>query len=297
MSGRKCVVLMAYGSPENAHDIDRYLQDIFRTSMIPPEVRAENYKKYSLFGNRSPSSEILHSLRDKLNKSFSSSDVDVFLAFKHWFPKLEEIAQKVREENYSVVVGLPLFPFRSEGVFNSYAGPFMKALGPATGATRVEIINGFSKQPGFADLWKSRLEAMQLNGETETLLYTAHSLPTSKNNEDSYKSDFLALADRLMHEFPGIKGLTGFQSAGKHGGSWLTPPIEKQILDSRPTGTVTLVPLGFVNDHLEVLYDLDIEFSLFLSQQNISYRRAQLPNDSEDFAQFLHYILSEKFSV
>lgn len=287
---------MAYGSPENAHDIDRYLQDIFGNAIIPPGVRAENFKKYSLFGNRSPSNEILARLQQKLSQSLSSLNVDVFLAFKHWFPKLEDLAHKVREEHYSVVIGFPLFPFRSEGVFNSYLEPFMQAFGDTSEGQRVELINGFSTAEGFSDLWTSRLEQMHVDSEKESLLFVAHSLPTTRSPEESYREDFLSLADEIAKKFPDNKTLFGFQSVGKHGGSWLGPPIEKQVLESNLSGTIVLVPVGFVNDHLEVLYDLDLEFSLFLREQGISYRRVPLLNDSPDFVSLLHNILADRLN-
>lgn len=288
---------MAYGSPENSLDINRYLEDIFRGSVVPPGVRAETIKKYSLFGNKSPSNSILESLRRKLSIALSPSDIDVFLAFKHWFPKLEELAGKVEKDHYSTVIGLPLFPFRSDSVFHSYYEPFMQALNSPDSELRVEFINGFCNEKGFFDLWKTRLLNMHLDSEKDSLLFAAHSLPTSEFPEDSYKNEFFSFAQRLADLYPDVENLTGFQGTGKRGGSWLGPAIERVVLESGLSGTVSLVPLGFVNDHLEVLYDLDLEFSGFLSQQHISYRRSDLFNDSDDFVAFLRDLVMSRLDA
>ena len=93
MINKKALVIMAYGSPENISYLDEYLQDIFGKNPAPPEARADNLKKYSLFGNRSPSNHILASLTRKVEEKLSQSGIDVYLSFKHWHPSLKETAQ------------------------------------------------------------------------------------------------------------------------------------------------------------------------------------------------------------
>ena len=293
MKDKSCVILMAYGSPEDALDIDRYLQDIFGDSPVPPGVRAENLKKYSLFGNRSPSNGILASLTKKLAISLEERGVDVFLAFKHWYPKIDEVAKRVRSENYSNVIGLPLFPLGSEGVYESYRQPLVVSLDGDPGIG-VDVVNGFAGEQGYSELWTKRINGMSIAPSNDTVLFTAHSMPTGKYAENGYKEEFLRLAESLENRLEGVKCLRGFQSVGKHGSQWLTPSIESVILENSVTDSLVAVPIGFINDHLEVLYDLDLEFSLFLSQRGISYRRVPLLNDSDDFIHFLRKIVLKR---
>jgi ferrochelatase len=295
MKNKKAVVIMAYGSPENISDLDGYLQDIFGKNPVPPDARADNLKKYSLFGNRSPSNYILASLKRKVEEKLSQSDIDVFLSFKHWHPSLKETAEVITNVNYSEIVELPLFPFPSEGVFNSYFIPFSEELKARNFKGQRHVINGFYKYPGFLEIWSSRIKDMLKNGHYDRLLLTAHSLPTSRNSEEAYSAAFRVFCNDLGGSVRTVKTISGFQSRSKYGKSWLEPSIQKIIIEESGVGSVLVAPLGFCYEHLEVLYDLDIDFSLFLKDMSIRYARVKLMNDSDDFIDLLTDIVKTKF--
>jgi len=295
MKNKKAVVIMAYGSPENISDLDGYLQDIFGKNPVPPEARADNLKKYSLFGNRSPSNHILASLKRKVEEKLSQSDIDVHLSFKHWHPSLKETAEVIANANYREIVELPLFPFPSEGVFNSYFIPFSEELKSRNFKGQRLVINGFYQHPGFLEIWSSRIKDMIENGQYDRLLLTAHSLPTSRNSEEAYSTAFHEFCNNLAGSIQTVKTLSGFQSRSKYGKSWLEPSIQKVIIEESGVKSVLVAPLGFCYEHLEVLYDLDIDFSLFLKNMGIEYARVKLMNDSDDFIDLLADIVKSKF--
>ncbi len=296
MGGKKAAVIMAYGSPESTLDIDEYLQDIFGKNPVPPEARADNIKKYTLFGGRSPSNKILDSLQKKLHSRLQETGIDVFLAFKHWHPKLEEIADQIVNKGYDDIVEIPLFPFPSDGVFMSYDMPFKEELRKKGYSSRTESINGMYQYDGFLDLWVSRIRAILEKGEYDRLLLTAHSLPTGRSNEPVYKEAFESFSKRIADRFPSIRTLHGFQSRSKYGNSWLEPAIQKVILEDDGMRSVLVASLGFCYEHLEVLYDLDVDFSSFLNGRGIGYQRVKLMNDSDDFVSFLARIIEKRLS-
>ena len=297
MNNKKAVVIMAYGSPEKINDLDEYLQDIFGNSPVPPEARADNLKKYSLFGNRSPSNHILEALKIKVEQKLSGKDIDVYLAFKHWHPSLKEIAQKIVDGNYSEIVELPLFPFPSIGVYNSYAVPFSEELNLRHYKGKRHKINGFYQFPGFLEMWLSMISEMLQKGDYDRLLLTAHSLPTSRNPEEGYAGSFHGFCNSLSDQITSIKTISGFQSRSKYGSSWLEPSIQKVVIGEPEMKSVLVAPLGFCYEHLEVLYDLDIDFSLFLKERGINYARVKLMNDSMKFVDFISNLSASIFDA
>ncbi|MGC8515984.1 MAG: ferrochelatase [Thermoplasmata archaeon] len=295
MKNKKAAILMAYGSPENISDLDEYLQDIFGKNPVPPEARADNLKKYSLFGNRSPSNYILASLKRKVEEKLSHSDIDVYLSFKHWHPSLKETAEAIANANYSEIVEIPLFPFPSEGVFSSYSIPFSEELKSRHFRGQRHVINGFYQYPGFLEMWSSRINDMLENGKYDRLLLTAHSLPTLRSSEETYSAAFRAFCKNLGDSIPTLKTISGFQSRSKYGNSWLEPSIQKVIAGESGIESVLVAPLGFSYEHLEVLYDLDIDFSLYLKNLGIRYARVKLMNDSDGFVDFISDIVKPQF--
>jgi|GEM_PF-884192 ferrochelatase len=295
MVNRKAAIIMAYGSPENISDLDAYLQDIFGKAPVPPDARADNLKKYSLFGNRSPSNHILDSLKRKMQDRLSDSGIDVYMSFKHWHPSLKETAEMIVNADYREIVELPLFPFPSEGVFNSYSIPFSEELTARHFKGKRHSINGFFQNAGFLEIWSSRIKSMLENDHYDRLLLTAHSLPTSRNGEEAYSTAFFAFCRNLANSIQTVKPIAGFQSRSKYGNSWLEPSIQKVIAGESGVESVLVAPLGFCYEHLEVLYDLDIDFSLYLKNLGMKYARVKLMNDSEDFINFLSDVIISNF--
>ena len=291
MENKKAAVIMAYGSPENIHDIDAYLQDIFGKMPVPPDARADNLKKYTLFGNKSPSNHILESLTEKLTYKLSDRGVDTFLAFKHWHPKLEVIADRIVEDNYSDVVELPLFPFPSDGVYNSYSLPFSAELEKNAFKGKRHSINGIYQYDGYLNIWVSLIREMLQKAEYERLILTAHSLPTGRSHETVYRDAFYEFSRKIANSFQSIKTITGFQSRSKYGSSWLEPAIQKVVTEETGMKSALVAPIGFCYEHLEVLYDLDLDFSKFLSEKGIKYTRVKLMNDSDEFVEFLASVI------
>lgn len=248
-------------------------------------------------GNKSPSNHILDALKTKVEQKLSAKDIDVYLAFKHWHPSLKEVAEKIMNENYAEIVELPLFPFPSVGVYNSYAVPFSEELNLRHYKGKRHSINGFYQYPGFLEIWFSMISEMLHKGDYDRLLLTAHSLPTSRNPEDGYADAFHLFCKSLSASITSIKTISGFQSRSKYGNSWLEPSIQKVVTGEPDMKSVLVAPLGFCYEHLEVLYDLDIDFSLFLKEKGINYARVRLMNDSVKFVEFISNLAVSTFDT
>ncbi|BAB60458.1 ferrochelatase [Thermoplasma volcanium GSS1] len=285
---KTAVLLLSYGSPEKMSDIDEYLSKIFGGKPVPKGVAEENYRKYEMFGGLSPSNRIIQSIRDRLQKRFDQSgDVDVFTAFKHWYPSIGEVVPDLK--GYDNIVSIPLFSFFSENVKASYYKPLAEALEKNDIRTKMEFVNGISNYDLFIPMWIHLIEEKE-KGDS-FYLFDAHSLPHPENEED-----YLFWLRYSTYKITQIMGLRssdfGFQ--GGHEG-WLGPSIYNVYRKAKEKKIIA-VPISFLYDHLEILYDLDYEFRKKIEEDGYSYERVPMPNDSAIFITLLERIVSSSIT-
>ncbi len=173
---------------------------------------------------------------------------------------------------------------------SSYRLPLSSALGEVGIDAEIDLINGFSESPLFTESWSEVLESeIQEHGNDAFYLFSAHSLPTMRNPEISYRDAFFKSADNLARELGMKHYAPGFQSRGRYGSTWLEPSVYDVFAERRGEmgNELVAIPLGFVYDHLEILYDLDYEFGGKVRDSGKDYYRTGLPNDSESFVECL----------
>ncbi len=288
---KHAVLLMAYGSPTRMEDVMEYLEGIYEGKPVPQYAIDENTRKYRMFGGKSPSNAIVESIAEKLSKVLErEGDYRVFLGNKHWKPTLEDAVKSMSGYGPDDIVAIPLFPFPSNNVENSYSVPLREAMEKVGLQAEMKVINGFNKEPLFAEAWLEVLRPVVKDFPSETFyLFSAHSLPTMRNPEESYRDSFFETASELAGKL-GIKNYAAaFQSRGKYGATWLEPSVEDALntnLDKMGE-TLIAIPLGFIYDHLEILYDLDFEFGNVVKSRGKKYHRTGLPNDGGTFVKAL----------
>ena len=276
----KALLLMAYGSPEKKEEIMDYLRDVFG-GRDPPEFSIkETNSKYSAFGYKSPSSEILRSLIGKMRSNFH--DYEIFMAFKHWNPSIREIAKQIKEGLYDHIVAFPLFPIRNNSIMKSYLDPLEKISKNIGLQTNITAINGMSKSRILTTFWINSLKS--LAEPEDFVLFSAHSLPHTVEEESDYVLDLKSWTDKIAFGAKVDNYGIGFQSRGSYGKVWLEPSIYDVLEQVQNKGykRIVTVPVGFLYDHLEVLYDLDMLFGEKVKLKSMGYKRAQLPNDTDD---------------
>lgn len=284
---KHAVLLMAYGSPTRMEDVMEYLGEIYEGKEVPQYAIDENTKKYAMFGGKSPSNAIVQSVAEKLSLSLSKEgNFRVFLGNKHWNPSLDHAVSEIEEYDPEDIIGIPLFPFPSDNVETSYTVPLSRALESRGLKLPVHVVNGFNEQPRFIDAWEEVLSGyVEKYPEDTFFLFSAHSLPTMRNPEDRYRDSFFKSAENIA-ERVGMKHYApAFQSRGKYGKTWLEPSVYDAFKSHRKDvgETLVAVPLGFIYDHLEILYDLDYEFGGEVRASGKNYVRTELPNDSETY--------------
>ncbi|MCL4323738.1 MAG: ferrochelatase [Candidatus Thermoplasmatota archaeon] len=276
---KRALFMMAYGSPERKEDIIEYLRDVFGGREPPQFVIDETNRKYSRFGFRSPSIDILRKLKGQATDSIESADV--YLAFKHWKPSIQQAVNELKERRYNEIYALPLFPIKSTSIQASYLHPLNDAMSESGYHPAVRSISGMSETGSLTDFWLESISNSFNDGDF--LMFTAHSLPHTVEREPEYYNTFEGWSSRIAKEM-GIEDFGfAFQSRGAYGKTWLEPSVYDLLEKIGPNEykNIVTVPVGFLYDHLEVLYDLDYLFGEKVKEKGMGYKRAELPNNSE----------------
>lgn len=280
---------MAYGSPTTLEEVPEYLVEIYEGRPVPDYAMRENMEKYRMVNGVSPSNAIIDSIVLKLKSRLSTlGNLNVVLGNKHWKPFLKNVVSEMEHDPPDMIVGIPLFPFPSINVLNSYLLPLREALESMRLHTEVRMVNGLDLK-GLADIWTDIIRGMHPS-DNEAILLDAHSLPTFRNPEPEYDRAFKTLS-ALIADKLGIESYyRGYQSVGKYGNSWLGPTVYDEFRKIHENGykSVLAAPVGFLYEHLEVLYDLDLEFGKeTVLKSGIGYRRSPLPDSSEGIVNLL----------
>ncbi len=293
-SGEKvntAALLMAYGSPTRTEDVMEYLAGIYEGKPVPQYAIDENTKKYRMFDGKSPSNLIVESIARKLSGELERvGKFQVFLGNKHWKPSLEEAVKEMSRDPPERIIAIPLFPFPSMNVEASYRVPLQESLTAHGVSSDLILVNGLHLEPSFMRSWEEVLSNYVSDQEDDTFfIFSAHSLPTMKSHEEAYKDSFFETAKSLASSLKMKHFGAGFQSRGKYGSSWLEPSVDDIFNQNKDDvdESVAAIPLGFIYDHLEILYDLDYEFGGRVRDSGKVYSRSPLPNDSQSFVECL----------
>ena len=289
---RTAVVLMAYGTPRTKDEILPYYTDIRRGRPPTDEALADLVARYDAIGGLSPLKQLTEAQRDALQRELdavSPGRFEVFLGLKHATPFVEEAVAEVAARGFGRIVGLVLAPHYSSYSIGQYLDRVRAAAEPH--GIPVAGIDSWAREDAFIDFlaadMRSRLAALP---ERTKVLFTAHSLPERIINAgDPYPDELRATAE-LVAERAGLTRWTqwsiAWQSAGRTPEPWIGPDILEvidRIGDTRstdePIDGVLVCACGFVADHLEVLYDLDIEAAARAATHGIAFARTACVND------------------
>jgi ferrochelatase len=282
----KKVILLSYGSPERIEDVPAYLSGIFEGKPVPEKIMDENIKKYEMVNGQSPSNQIIKNLMKKVGRLLAKyGDFDIVDAYKHWHPGIEEVVSSL-DPDYEEIIALPLFAFKSNNIKKSYEIPLQKGLNGKN--VKLKFINGLDRNI-LACMWASEISRYMY--EYDSFLFTAHSLPLIDD-----ESDYINSLERNAKDISRILGInkyyTAFYSQGPYG-KWIQPSIYDMLEEFRKDNvdSILVSPVGFLYEHLEILYDLDVKYMEFLSEHGIKYARARTPSDSDEMAVLLKNII------
>ncbi len=292
------VILMAYGTPRSPDEIEPYYTDIRRGRPPTPEALADLVARYAAIGGVSPLAELTEAQRAALQAALDADDPGRFvvtIGLKHAVPKVEQAAAVAVDAGADAVIGLVLAPHFSSYSIGQYLERCRTGVADAVANTGrsipVDGIESWATEPAYVDFLAAdlgrRLDALRATtGGAVKVLFTAHSLPQRIIDDgdpypDELRSTAVAVADRLaLNE--GDDWSIAWQSAGRTPEPWIGPDILQVIDELGSEGRfrgVIVCACGFVADHLEVLYDLDIEAADRAQRAGIAFDRTASVND------------------
>ncbi|TML76240.1 MAG: ferrochelatase [Actinobacteria bacterium] len=282
---------MAYGSPERLSDVPAYYADVRGGRPVAPEDLADLVERYRRLGieDSSPLNAITEETRAALEDEL---ELPVFTGMKHWKPRIADAAQSALAAGAGEVVGLVLAPHYSALSIAGYREQLERAL---AGRAELRFVESWHDEPGFVELLADRVR-----GADAHAVFTAHSLPARiLELGDPYKAQLLETS-RLVAESAGLHEWSfSFQSESPTGEPWLGPDILDHLESLRRQGVerVLVCPVGFVSDHLEIRWDLDVEAQEKAAELGLRLERIEMPNADPVFVRTLAGIVKRALSV
>jgi len=290
---KTAVLLLAYGTPETPEFVVPYYTHI-RGGRPPSEEKADELRhRYEAVGGRTPLTALTAAVRDGVAAGLAAAGhaVPVYVGMKHWTPWIHEAVAQMKADGVERVVCVVLAPHYSRFSVGGYQRYLFEAMGKHDVRFQVDFVEQWYDHPGFVDVMATLVRDELAHWPAErrddvTVVFSAHSLPERiRTWGDPYEAQ-LEESARLVTARAGLSGYRrAWQSAGATGEPWIGPDILDYLPELAAEGVrdVLQVPIGFVCDHLEILYDLDIEAAHRARELGITYRRTRLPNARPDF--------------
>jgi protoporphyrin/coproporphyrin ferrochelatase len=289
------LLVMAYGTPYKEEDIERYYTHI-RHGRTPSEEMLEDLRgRYEAIGGISPLAKITmdqaKSLEEHLNSLQDEIEFKMYLGLKHIEPFVEDAVEQMHKDGIEEAVSIVLAPHFSTFSVKSYNGR-AKETAEKFGGPSITSVESWYDEPKFISYWVEKVkESFESMSEDErhnaVLIVSAHSLPERiLQSGDPYPQQLEDTA-KMIAEGAGVKNYAvGWQSEGNTPDPWLGPDVQdltRELHKKKGYKTFVYTPVGFVADHLEVLYDNDYECKVVTDEIGASYYRPEMPNAKPEF--------------
>jgi protoporphyrin/coproporphyrin ferrochelatase len=279
---KTAVLLLAHGSPDSVDDVPEFLRNVTHRT-VSHEVVSEVKHRYGLIG-RSPLTELTLQQSDLLARELN---LPVYVGMRNWKPFIADTLRKIRDDDFKHVITICLAPQNSR----TSVGLYRAAVNTADAdVLAFDFVESWHDHPLLIKAFSEKLRAGWASacrefGSQVPILFTAHSVPSRTVAEgDPYERQAKETAALVAMEasIPAEAWMFAFQSQGMSAIPWLGPTVEDRILDLKDKGhrAVFIQPIGFLCDHVEVLYDIDIGFRHFAEQNGVRLWRAPSLNDS-----------------
>jgi ferrochelatase len=304
--GKQAVLLLAHGTPETVEQIPEYLRNVVSGRPLPQAVVEEIQHRYALIGH-SPLTEITFAQARLVEAELAATGqaVPVYVGMRNWRPYIPEVVRQMRADGIDEAAVVCMAPQNSR----TSVGLYRRAVEAEAGDLRIDFTAGWAQHPQLADAFAERLRPALAKlsaeaGESVPVLFTAHSVPTRTveapaadadagkrlwpgQGADPYAEEARHTAELVAARVPEIpRWWFAFQSQGASGGPWLGPSVEETLNQIAGEGVKALIlqPIGFLCDHVEILFDVDILFRQYAVKQGIRLERPESLNASVTLA-------------
>lgn len=312
---KRAVLLLAHGTPETVEQIPEYLRNVVSGRPMPQHVIEEIQHRYSLIG-RSPLTEITREQGRLVEAEMAAvgDPVPVYIGMRNWRPYIPDVVKQMRADGIEAAAVICLAPQNSR----TSVGLYKRAVQAEAGAIRIDFTESWASHPLLAEAFAERLRVAEMKIAAETggpvaVLFTAHSVPTRTiqppppsgasgprlwpgEGADPYADDARRTAELVAARVPEIpQWWFAFQSQGASGGPWIGPTVEETLDSIAAQGVKTLLlqPIGFLCDHVEILYDVDIAFKEYAKGLGMRLERPESLNSSVTLARAIAHLAAQ----
>ncbi|MDU9695432.1 ferrochelatase [Priestia aryabhattai] len=302
------LLVMAYGTPYKEEDIERYYTHIRRGRKPSPEALEDLQNRYEAIGGISPLAKItqqqMESLEKRLNEVQDEIEFKAYLGLKHIEPFVEDAVEAMHKDGIKEAVSIVLAPHFSTFSVKSYNGR-AKETAEKLGGPIIHSVESWYNEPKFIQYWATRVkQTFDLIDEEKrkkaVLIVSAHSLPEKIIAAgDPYPNQLQETAD-LIAQAAGIEHYEiGWQSAGNTPEPWIGPDVQdltRELHEEKGYTSFVYTPVGFIADHLEVLYDNDYECKVVTDEIGADYYRPEMPNAQPEFIDGLATVVLKRIT-
>lgn len=298
---KTAVLLLAHGSPESPADVPAFMNYITGGRPVPDAVIKEVAHRYSLIG-KSPLTQITLAQASALERGLG---LRVYVGMRNWRPFIADAVKQIIADGVENVLAICLAPQNS----STSVGLYRKALlAEMKQEISLQFVDSWHDHPMLVQAFAERVEpvwqrASKESGTAVPVIFTAHSVPARTTQAgDPYESQTKETAKLVGQKVAGLDPqiqVFAFQSQGMSGGPWLGPTVESAMIELKSQGHKGLViaPIGFVCDHVEVLYDVDIGFRQFATEQGLRFWRTESLNTSPTLIAALADLASSRLGI
>ncbi len=299
------LLVMAYGTPYKEEDIERYYTHIRHGRKPSEEALQDLTERYQAIGGISPLAKITEDqakgIEETLNSMQDEYEFDMYIGLKHIEPFIEDAVEQIAKDGHKKIASIVLAPHYSTFSVKSYNGR-AKEEAEKQGLEIYSVVDWYDK-PGFIEYWTREIEKTFATMPTEeqensVLIVSAHSLPEKILEGGDPYPDQLAKTAKLIAEKVSVPNYAiGWQSEGNTPEPWLGPDVQdltRDLFNEKGYKAFIYAPVGFVSDHLEVLYDNDYECKVVCDEVGASYYRPEMPNTDPLFIKTLAEVVLEQ---
>jgi len=302
----KALLLLAFGGPRSLDEVEPFLTRLFRGRKPSSEQLERIKERYRLIGGSSPLPEITFKQAKALEKRLEARGhaFKSYVGMRYGHPLIGETLKEIAEDGIQEIIALPMAPFRSRASTGAYIEEVNQLRRKIGEAGEISFVEGWNLHPLFLKAIQEKIEEglTQFTPEERKkvhLIFSAHSLPKSLVENEPYVKELDESVREILKKIEPFPWQIAFQSKGMGPEEWLGPDVESVLeeLSRKKVCQVLIVPVGFVSDHIEVLYDIDILYQNKAKLLGIQLRRTSSLNFSERFIDALTAIVEEHLAV
>ncbi len=298
----KAILLLAFGGPRSLDEVESFLTRLFQGRKPSPEELEKIKERYRLIGGSSPLPKITQGQAKGLEESLNAKGYPFksYVGMRYSHPLIEETLKEILRDGIREVIAIPMAPFRSRGSTGAYVAEVNRVQGNLGRGLAISFVEGWHTHPLFFEAVRERvreglMEFTPGKRDKVHLIFTAHSLPKSMIEGDPYVKDMAASIRGVLEGMESRPWHIAFQSRGGGLEEWGGPDVESVLLElsRKEVHEILIVPIGFVTDHIEVLYDIDILYRKKAESLGMVLKRSPSINFSERFIEAISNAVEE----